>query len=112
MKKIGVRRAVAALAVLAALSPPALAGDAAAGRKKAVMCQTCHGLDGISKIPEAPSLAGQPEMYLAAQLKAFRSGARTNEMMSTVSKGLSDQDIADLAAWYSSIEVTAKMPSG
>jgi cytochrome c553 len=112
MKEIGVRRAVAALVVLAALSPPAFAGDAAAGRKKAVMCQTCHGLDGISKLPEAPSLAGQPEMYLATQLKAFRSGARTNEMMSTVSKALSDQDIADLAAWYSSVEVTAKMPSG
>ncbi|SMF02365.1 Cytochrome c553 [Tistlia consotensis] len=89
---------------------PAAAGDAAAGRKKAQVCQPCHGLDGIAKIPMAPNLAGNNELYLRKQLEAFRSGQRTNEMMSVVAKGLSDADIANVAAWYSSIEITVKLP--
>ena len=67
---------------------PAVAGDVKAGRAKADVCATCHGLDGLSKIAEAPNLAGQNEGYLIAQLNAFRSGARVNEMMSIVIKDL------------------------
>ena len=90
--------------------PPAMAADAAAGRKKAGVCQTCHGLDGIATMPIAPHIAGESEIYLQSQLKAFRSGKRTHEIMSVIAKDLSDEDIADLAAWYASIEITAKMP--
>ena len=85
-------------------------GDVAAGRQKALQCQTCHGLDGMSKLPEAPHIAGQPEPYLIKSLNDFRQGIRKNEMMDVVAKELTDQDIADLAAYYSAIEVTAKPP--
>ncbi len=86
------------------------AGDAAAGRLKARMCQTCHGLDGRAKIPEAPNLAGQSATYLVKALKDYRSGARKNDMMSLVAPTLKDQDIDDLAAYYSAIEVTVGPP--
>jgi cytochrome c553 len=99
-----------ALAATAAHSLPAAAADAAAGRQKARQCQTCHGLDGIAKMPIAPHIAGESQIYLETQLKAFRSGKREHEIMSVVAKGLSDADIADLAAWYASIKITATMP--
>jgi cytochrome c553 len=87
------------------------AGDAAAGRaKSATMCIVCHGADGISKVPDAPHLAGQPEQYLVAQLKAYRKKKRTNEIMNVIAKTLKDPDIADLAAWFSSIEIRAQVP--
>jgi len=98
-------------AVLALTCWPARAGDAAAGRQKALKCQTCHGLDGVSKLPVAPNLAGQPEPYLVKALDDFRKGVRKNDMMSIVIKDLSDADVADLAAYYSAIEITAKPPS-
>ena len=86
------------------------AGDAAAGRQKALMCQTCHGLDGKAKIPEAPNLAGQSELYLVKALKDYRFGARKNDMMSLVAPTLKDKDIDDLAAYYSAIGVTVGAP--
>jgi len=103
------RELLAAVAALSLAAAPAFA-DAAAGKDKAQACAACHGLDGLSQMPNAPHIAGQPEIYLKAQLEAFRSGARVNEMMSVVAKGLSDEDIDDLVAWYSAIEVTAKPP--
>ena len=105
---------VAALACAAAFlaleAQQAAAGDAKAGRAKAQMCQACHGIDGMSKVPDAPNIAGQVEAYLVAQLQAFKSGARKSEAMSLVASGLSSDDIDNLAAWYSSIEIAAKMP--
>ena len=86
------------------------AGDVAAGRRKALQCQTCHGLDGLSRLPEAPHLAGQPERYLVKSLDDYRRGSRNNEMMTIVVKELSDQDIADLAAYYAAIEISTKPP--
>jgi cytochrome c553 len=86
------------------------AGNVAAGRQKALACQTCHGLDGLSKLPEAPSLAGQPEVYLVKSLNDYRKGVRTNDMMTLVVEQLKDQDVADLAAFYAAIEVTVKPP--
>jgi cytochrome c553 len=86
------------------------AGDIAAGRQKALMCQTCHGLDGRAKIPEAPSLAGQSAAYLTKALNDYRSGARKNDMMSLVAPALKDKDVEDLAAYYSAIEVTVSPP--
>jgi cytochrome c553 len=75
------------------------------------MCQACHGVDGISKVPDAPNLAGQVQDYLATQLKAFRAGERKSEAMSVVASTLSDADIDNLAAYYSAIEIrTGKLP--
>ncbi len=106
------RLAMAFAAVCAAALglTPALAADPAAGRAKAAMCQTCHGIDGIAKIPDAPNIAGENSIYLQTQIKAFRSGKRVHEMMSVIAKQLSDDDIANLAAWYASIKITVEVP--
>lgn len=75
------------------------------------MCQTCHGLDGIGKLPDAPHLAGQPAVYLERALRAYRSGERRNEVMAVAAKSLSDADIRDLAAYFSAIEIqVTKVP--
>ncbi|HVZ52156.1 MAG TPA: cytochrome c [Pseudolabrys sp.] len=96
----------AAALLMAAFVEPAVAGDVAKGRKIAAMkCQMCHGLDGQAKLPEAPNLAGQTEQYILTQLHAFHDKTRQNDMMSLVAPTLSEDDIADLAAYYSAIEV-------
>ncbi|BCQ26947.1 c-type cytochrome (plasmid) [Caballeronia sp. NK8] len=90
--------------VLAAVSHASFgAGDIKAGRAKVAQCAACHGIDGMSKLPEAPNLAGQTEEYLVKALNDFRSGERKNEMMSMMAKTLSDADIANLAAYYHSL---------
>ena len=86
------------------------AADPALGKQKAKMCQTCHGIDGLARIPTAPHIAGESRVYIVTQLKAFRSGTRTHEIMSLIAKDLSDEDIENLAAWYSSIEIEVRMP--
>lgn len=105
-----IRNPIVALAATIAVIQPAIAADPAAGRRKAAQCQTCHGIDGIATIPIAPHLAGESAIYIETQLKAFRNGKREHEMMTVVARGLSDEDISDLAAWYSSIRIEAKMP--
>jgi cytochrome c553 len=97
----------AAAFVLAASCACALAADPP-GRAKAQACAVCHGPVGISVTPDAPHLAGQPRIYLGEQLKAFRSGKRQHEVMNVIAKPLSDDDIALLADWYSSIPIEAK----
>ena len=67
-----------------------------------------HGRQG--KDPEAPNLAGQGDIYLVKALKDYRSGARKDDMMSLVAPALKDQDIDDLAAYYSAIEVSVGPP--
>lgn len=62
----------------------------------------------MSTLNEAPNLAGQPEIYLIEQLRAYRSGKRQNEIMSIMAKPLTNADIDDLAAWYTSIKVEVK----
>jgi cytochrome c553 len=84
--------------------------DVETGRAKAKMCTVCHGEFGVSIPPNAPNLAGQPEIYLAEQLKAYRSGKRSNEIMSVIAKPLTDADITDLSAWFASIAIEAKPP--
>ncbi len=98
-----------ALAATAA-AQPAAATDAAAGREKARQCQACHGLDGVGKMPDVPNIGGESELYLTRQLHAFRSGERRHEQMSIIATSLSDEDIADLAAYFASIEFTVKVP--
>ena len=103
-------RLIAVAVLLLATAVPSAAGDVAAGRRKALACQACHGLDGLSKLPDAPHLAGQPERYLVKSLDEYRKGVRKNELMTLVVKDLSDQDIADLASYYSAIEVSSQPP--
>ena len=79
------------------------AGDPVAGKKKALQCQTCHGMDGLSKLPEAPNLAGQVELYLVKAMGDYKSGARKNDMMSVVAPELKEQDVADLAAFFAGL---------
>jgi cytochrome c553 len=100
---------IAALAALGTMTADAVA-DPAAGRKKAQMCAACHGLDGVAKIPEAPNLAGESVIYIDRQLKAFRSGERKHPQMSIIAQGLSDEDIRNVADWYSSIKITVEVP--
>jgi cytochrome c553 len=89
----------------ACLATSCPAADVAKGRAKAAACAACHGPQGLAVAPDAPNLAGQPEMYLAAQLKAYRDGTRKHEVMSLMAKPLSDADIEDLAAWFASLKV-------
>ena len=107
MKPTATRITLLASATL--LTTPALAGgDIKAGRQKALQCQTCHGLvDGLAKLPEAPNLAGQTELYLINSLKAYKSGDRKNDMMSQIAPTLSDKDVEDVAAYFASIKFTA-----
>lgn len=109
------RLAALALAAIAlpAIALPGLAlaaGDAAEGRKLARQCSTCHGIDGLAKVPIAPHIAGENFTYLQTQLRNYRSGRREHEIMSVVAQTLSDEDINDLAAWYSSISISVSMP--
>lgn len=94
---------LAALAALCA-SPVFAAGDAEAGAQKIAVCTSCHGDNGISVSPEFPSLAGQVPGYIALQLKAYKSGSRENAIMSGMVAALSEEDMADLDAYYSSKE--------
>jgi cytochrome c553 len=95
---------------LAAAASCAAAQDAEAGRAKAAPCAVCHGALGISVAPDAPNLAGQPALYLAAQLRAYRGGTRKHEVMTLMAKPLSDADINNLAAWFAAIKVEATAP--
>ena len=107
VSRSGVACVLAVAWALAATPEPAFA-DAAAGRTKAQACMTCHGSNGLAVVPNTPHLAGQPEPYLVEQLKAYRSGKRAHEVMAVVAKPLTDADIADLAAWYASLEIVLK----
>lgn len=78
------------------------AGDAEAGKAKAATCAACHGVDGNSVNPQWPKLAGQHAAYLTIAMKAYKSGDRKNPMMSPMAAPLSDEDIENLAAFFSS----------
>ncbi len=78
-------------------------GDPDAGKAKAVACGACHGQAGISNNPLWPHLAGQQEAYLAKQIREFRDGVREEPTMIGFVATLSDQDIADLAAYYAGL---------
>ena len=90
--------------LLSLVTLPASADSIEAGKTKAVSCVVCHGANGISQMPGAPNLAGQQAVYTMEQLKNFRSGKRSNEIMNVIAKPLSDSDINDLAVWFESIK--------
>lgn len=79
------------------------AGDAVAGKAKAATCAACHGAEGISPNDMWPNLAGQKQAYLIKQIKAFKDGSRKDPMMSPMAGTLSDDDIANVAAYYNSL---------
>ncbi len=78
-------------------------GDAIAGKNKSTICAQCHGANGISIVPIYPNLAGQKEQYMILALKAYRSGERVNMAMTPHARKLTDEDIADLSAYYASL---------
>jgi cytochrome c553 len=96
---------VAALSLVAAFgwtSSALAAGSKEAGQAKAATCSACHGMDGNSVNPEWPSLAGQHPSYIVKQLQDFKAGTRQNPLMSPMAMILSDEDMADLAAYFAS----------
>ena len=106
------RRRTAAVLLAAAVtslgwSRDAAAQDIAAGRRKAVGCQTGHGMDGIAKLPDAPNRAGQPEPYLVRSVRAYRSGERRNEVMTIAAKPLTDEEIQSLASYVQGLHSRA-----
>ncbi|MGE5624455.1 MAG: c-type cytochrome [Bacillota bacterium] len=102
MKKL----VILALVLSATTLQVSAAGDAAAGKNKAAVCGACHGVDGNSASPQFPKLAGQNASYIQAQLQNFKSGKRQNPIMSGQAQNLSEQDMQDLAAYFSSQTVT------
>jgi cytochrome c553 len=95
--------AAVSLAVTLGWTAPTLAaGSKEAGQAKASTCSACHGMDGNSVNPEWPNLAGQNESYILKQLNAFHGGQRQNPLMSPMAAILTEQDMADLAAYFSS----------
>ncbi len=93
-----------AIAATVFMASPVFAGDAAAGKAKAGMCAACHGANGVSAVPMYPNLAGQKEAYLVKQLKAFKAGTRKDPVMGPMAAPLSDDDMANLAAYFSSLK--------
>ena len=94
---------ILAAAVLA-LSAPAFAakGDPEAGKAKAETCKACHGETGTSATPDFPKIGGQHADYIATVLRHYKAGKRKNPIMAVQVANLSDKDMLDLAAWFSS----------
>ena len=86
------------------IAAPAHPGDAAAGKNKAEMCSGCHGAEGLGLDLPGPTLAGQSEAYLAAAIEAYKTGARSNPMMTPIAAGMDDADIRDIAAYFASLK--------
>ncbi len=113
--RLGKLRIISALVTLAACSPfgatfaqDAVVGNIDAAKEKISMCIGCHGIQGYkASFPEVyrvPKIAGQNAAYIEAALRQYASGARTHPTMDAISKALSDQDIADLAAYYANLK--------
>ena len=102
MKKLFVLIALASLAHVSVAAD--VKGDVNAAKNKVAMCVGCHGIPGYkASFPEVyrvPMLGGQSEKYIAAALIAYKKGERKHPTMAGIAAGLSDQDIADLAAYY------------
>ena len=107
-------RTLAGLVIVGAAmtnTPAIAAGDAAAGQHKNAMCQGCHGIPGYKtafpSVYNVPKLGGQHPGYLIKALQAYKSGERSHPTMRAIAAGLSEADMADLAAYYAGENVTA-----
>jgi len=91
-------------AVAVAQGPAPVVGDPAKGRNKTQMCSGCHGIDGwrtaYPEVYTVPKLGNQHEAYLLKALQEYKSGERSHPSMRGIAAQLSDQDMADLAAYY------------
>ena len=105
------RGLILGLVALVITSPFAqAAGDITDGRRVMGRCQACHGKDGLGGQPFIPNLAGQKEFYLVHSLMAYKAGERKSSMMSMVVKSLSDEDMANVAAYYAAIKIVVEVP--
>ena len=86
-------------------------GNVEAGKGKSALCAGCHGATGLNPSPNFPNLAGQKAEYIVKQLKAFKAGTRTDPTMAPMAATLSAQDMADVAAYFSSQSRTVKQAS-
>ncbi|RYU69433.1 cytochrome c [Aliivibrio finisterrensis] len=96
-----------AFVALFASAPTLAAGDAAAGKAKSAICASCHGADGIAVIPGYPNLKGQNAQYIESSLKAYKNKQRSggnSAVMQPMAAMLSDTDMANLAAYYSTMK--------
>jgi cytochrome c553 len=100
IKKLGLGLVTAV--AIGAMASTVHAGDAAAGKQKIGTCMACHGANGKATAPIYPNLAGQSEQYLVSALKAYKSGDRNNPIMKPMAATLSDTDVENVAAYYSS----------
>lgn len=98
-------RVAACLSLVVGL-PALAAGDAAAGKEKAAQCAACHGMDGNSVVAMWPKLAGQHAAYIERHLALIQSGARQVPEMAGIAAGLTQQDMADLAAYYAGQQIS------
>lgn len=106
-----IRVAAGLLALFLAGTSGANTAEIERGRQKAAAaCAVCHGQIGIATAPDAPHLAGQPALYLTAQLNAYRSGQRRHEVMAVIARTLTDEDIAAVAAYFSAVRLEAQAP--
>ncbi len=96
------KQAMVAVGLIAAAQGVLAAGDPAAGEAKVVVCAACHGADGNSPAPNFPKLAGLGEKYLLKQLHDIQSGERVIVEMTGLLTNMTDQDLADIAAFYNS----------
>jgi cytochrome c553 len=97
-------RMAATLGLMVAVLSHAAEGDAAAGKRKTVTCNACHGQSGFKSMPK---LGGQNAAYLAAALRAYKEDRRAHATMRDVAHALSERDISDLAAYYASAQTIA-----
>jgi cytochrome c553 len=100
MRTVLIAMAVCLGVSAASAATPVLTGDAAAGKAKTAVCAACHGPDGNSAAPTFPKLASQGERYLVKQIHDIKSGARAVPAMTGMTDNLTEQDIADIAAYY------------
>jgi cytochrome c553 len=91
------------MSLLFAISVAQAAGDPAAGKAKAAVCAACHGANGQG-VPPNPALVGKSEDDMLQAMKDYKSGKRANAVMKGITAGLSDQDMANLAAYYASLK--------
>ncbi len=111
MKKLILAGATLVLACSSIFMTAAIAGDAAAGKGKSAACGGCHGMDGNSPIATYPKLAGQNEAYITKQIKDYKANTtRQNAIMMGMSAALSDEDAADIGAYFQAQRVTAAAP--
>src|SRR5262252_3544408 len=104
MNMVRVNTSLLIVAASIALGSAAHAAEPPAGIKELVQtCAACHGPNGVSQMPGSPSLAGQPDIFTQYQLVFIRDGQRKVEVMQEIAKKLTDQDIRELGAYYSSL---------